>query len=60
MTISINEMKSKKKRKKMKVLMNLRENRSFGIRLLKNVRGINDNIVENIDNDREENSNIES
>lgn len=44
----------------MKVLMNLRENRSFGIRLLKNVRGINDNIVENIDNDREENSNIES
>lgn len=60
MTISINEMKSKKKRKKMKVLMYLRENRSFGIRLLKNVRGINDNIVKNIDNDREENSNIES
>lgn len=55
MTISINEMKSKKKRKKMKVLMYLRENRSFGIRLLKNVRGINDNIVKNIDNDREEN-----
>lgn len=57
MTISINEMKSKKK--KMKVLMNLRENRSFGIRPLKNMRGINDNIVKNIDNNREENNNIE-
>lgn len=39
----------------MKVLMYLRENRSFRIRLLKNVRWINDNIVKNIDNDREEN-----
>lgn len=29
--------------------MNLRENRSFGIRLLKNMCGINDNIVKNID-----------
>lgn len=44
----------------MKVLMYLRENRSFRIRLLKNVRWINDNIVKNIDNDREENNNIES
>lgn len=59
MTISINEMKSKKK-KKMKVPMNLRENRSFEIRLLKNMCGINDNIVKNIDNNREKNSNIES
>lgn len=33
----------------MKVPMNLRENRSFGIRLLKNMCGINDNIVKNID-----------
>lgn len=40
--------------------MNLRENRSFGIRLLKNMCGINDNIVKNIDNNREKNSNIES
>lgn len=39
--------------------MNLRENRSFGIRPLKNMRGINDNIVKNIDNNREENNNIE-
>lgn len=40
--------------------MNLRENRSFEIRLLKNMCGINDNIVKNIDNNREKNSNIES
>lgn len=39
--------------------MNLRENRSFGIRSLKNMHGINDNIVKNIDNNREENNNIE-
>lgn len=44
----------------MKVPMNLRENRSFEIRLLKNMCGINDNIVKNIDNNREKNSNIES